>query len=67
MRCSLFGEPAVVVEGYPVCRFYSDATILAIVEGTDEIQQMVIARQAPLLHPLCQCWTNFLPDDPARR
>jgi len=27
-----------------VCRFYRDAKILTIGEGTDEIQQMVIAR-----------------------
>src|SRR3954465_2789641 len=30
---------------YPVCRFYRDAKILTIGEGTDEVQQMVIARQ----------------------
>jgi alkylation response protein AidB-like acyl-CoA dehydrogenase len=28
-----------------VCRFYRDAKILTIGEGTDEIQQQVIARQ----------------------
>ena len=33
------------IEEYPVCRFYRDAKILTIGEGTDEIQQMVIARQ----------------------
>ena len=34
-----------VIEEYPVCRFYRDAKILTIGEGTDEVQQMVIARQ----------------------
>jgi alkylation response protein AidB-like acyl-CoA dehydrogenase len=33
------------VEEYPVCRFYRDAKILTIGEGTDEIQRMVIARE----------------------
>jgi short/branched chain acyl-CoA dehydrogenase len=33
------------IEEYPVCRFYRDAKILPIGEGTDEVQQMVIARQ----------------------
>src|SRR5207253_8878585 len=32
------------IEEYPVCRFYGDAKILTIGEGTDEVQQMVIAR-----------------------
>ena len=32
------------IEEYPVCRFYRDAKILTIGEGTDEIQQMVISR-----------------------
>jgi short-chain 2-methylacyl-CoA dehydrogenase len=32
------------IEEYPVCRFYRDAKILTIGEGTDEIQHMVIAR-----------------------
>jgi alkylation response protein AidB-like acyl-CoA dehydrogenase len=32
------------IEEYPVCRYYRDAKILTIGEGTDEIQQMVIAR-----------------------
>jgi short/branched chain acyl-CoA dehydrogenase len=32
------------IEEYPICRFYRDAKILTIGEGTDEIQQMVIAR-----------------------
>ena len=32
------------MEEYPVCRFYRDAKILTIGEGTDEVQQMVIAR-----------------------
>jgi short-chain 2-methylacyl-CoA dehydrogenase len=33
------------IEEYPVCRFYRDAKVLTIGEGTDEVQQMVIARQ----------------------
>jgi short/branched chain acyl-CoA dehydrogenase len=48
VRCS---EEAVQIHGgygyieeYPVCRMYRDAKILTIGEGTDEIQQMVIAR-----------------------
>ncbi len=32
------------IEDYPVCRFYRDAKVLTIGEGTDEIQQLVIAR-----------------------
>src|ERR671915_6481 len=32
------------IEEYPVCRFYRDAEIFPIGEGTDEVQQMVIAR-----------------------
>ena len=32
------------IEEDPVCRFYRDAKILTIGEGTDEVQQMVIAR-----------------------
>ncbi len=32
------------IEEYPVCRHYRDAKILTIGEGTDEVQQMVIAR-----------------------
>jgi short/branched chain acyl-CoA dehydrogenase len=32
------------IEEYPVCRFYRDAKILTIGEGTDEVQQMLIAR-----------------------
>ncbi len=36
------------IEEYPVCRFYRDAKILTIGEGTDEVQQMVIARQLGL-------------------
>ena len=31
------------IEEYPVCRMYRDAKILTIGEGTDEVQQMVIA------------------------
>src|SRR4051795_13646839 len=31
------------IEESPVCRFYRDAKILTIGEGTDEVQQMVIA------------------------
>jgi short-chain 2-methylacyl-CoA dehydrogenase len=48
VRCA---EEAVQIHGgygymeeYPVCRFYRDAKILTIGEGTEEIQQMVIAR-----------------------
>jgi alkylation response protein AidB-like acyl-CoA dehydrogenase len=33
------------IEDYPVCRFYRDAKILTIGEGTDEVQQMLIAKQ----------------------
>ena len=33
------------IEEYPVCRFYRDAKILTIGEGTDEVLEMVIARQ----------------------
>jgi short/branched chain acyl-CoA dehydrogenase len=33
------------IEEYPVCRFYRDAKVLTIGEGTDEVQQIVIARQ----------------------
>ncbi len=36
------------IEEYPVCRFYRDAKILTIGEGTDEVQHMVIARQLGL-------------------
>ena len=36
------------IEEYAVCRFYRDAKILTIGEGTDEVQQMVIARQLGL-------------------
>jgi short-chain 2-methylacyl-CoA dehydrogenase len=36
------------IEEYPVCRFYRDAKILTIGEGTDEVQQLVIARQLGL-------------------
>jgi short/branched chain acyl-CoA dehydrogenase len=32
------------IEEYPVCRYYRDAKILTIGEGTDEVQQMLIAR-----------------------
>ena len=32
------------IEEYPVCRFYRDAKILTIGEGTDEVQQGIIAR-----------------------
>jgi short/branched chain acyl-CoA dehydrogenase len=32
------------IEEYPICRFYRDAKILTIGEGTDEVQQMVISR-----------------------
>jgi short-chain 2-methylacyl-CoA dehydrogenase len=33
------------IEEYPVCRFYRDAKILTIGEGTDEVQQILIAKQ----------------------
>ena len=33
------------IEEYPVCRFYRDAKVLTIGEGTDEVMQMVIAHQ----------------------
>ena len=33
------------IEEYPVCRFYRDAKILTIGEGTDEVQQMLIAQK----------------------
>jgi alkylation response protein AidB-like acyl-CoA dehydrogenase len=33
------------IEEYPVCRFYRDAKVLTIGEGTDEVQELVIARQ----------------------
>ena len=33
------------IEDYPVARFYRDAKILTIGEGSDEVQQMVIAQQ----------------------
>jgi short-chain 2-methylacyl-CoA dehydrogenase len=33
------------MEEYPVCRFYRDARVLTIVEGTDEVLQRVIARR----------------------
>ncbi|HEY2651187.1 MAG TPA: acyl-CoA dehydrogenase family protein [Solirubrobacteraceae bacterium] len=32
------------IEEYPVCRFYRDAKVLTIAEGTDEVQELVIAR-----------------------
>jgi short-chain 2-methylacyl-CoA dehydrogenase len=32
------------IEDYPVARFYRDAKILTIGEGTDEVQQMLIAK-----------------------
>jgi short/branched chain acyl-CoA dehydrogenase len=32
------------IEDYPVSRFYRDAKVLTIGEGTDEVQQMVVAR-----------------------
>ena len=49
-RCAARRRPVQIhggygfVEEYPVCRFYRDAKILTIGEGTDEVQQMVIAR-----------------------
>ena len=48
VRCA---EEAVQIHGgygfmdeFPISRFYRDAKILEIGEGTNEIQQMVIAR-----------------------
>lgn len=35
-------------EDYPVARFYRDAKVLTIGEGTDEVQQMIIARHLGL-------------------
>ena len=32
------------IDEYPVSRLYRDSKILTIGEGTDEVQQMVIAR-----------------------
>jgi len=32
------------IEEFPIARFYRDAKILTIGEGTDEVQQMVIAK-----------------------
>jgi alkylation response protein AidB-like acyl-CoA dehydrogenase len=32
------------IEEFPVCRFYRDAKVLTIGEGTDEVQEIVIAR-----------------------
>ena len=52
------------IEEYPVCRFYRDAKILTIGEGTDEVQQMVIARALGCLrvrlapHPRSQGGTH---------
>jgi len=40
------------IEEYPVCRFYRDAKILTIGEGTDEVQEMVIARALGAHQPL---------------
>jgi len=36
------------IEEYPVCRFYRDAKVLTIGEGTDEVQEIVIARSLGL-------------------
>ncbi len=36
------------IEDYPVARFYRDAKVLTIGEGTDEVQQMIIARHLGL-------------------
>ena len=33
------------MEEYPVCRFYRDAKVLTIAEGTDEVLEQVIARR----------------------
>ena len=44
------------IEEYPVCRFYRDAKILTIGEGTDEVQQMVIARALGRLRRALALW-----------
>ena len=36
------------IEDYPVARFYRDAKVLTIGEGTDEVQEMIIARHLGL-------------------
>ena len=36
------------IEDYPVCRYFRDAKILEIGEGTSEVQRMVLARQLGL-------------------
>ena len=36
------------IEEFPVARFYRDAKILEIGEGTSEVQRMLIARQLGL-------------------
>ena len=37
-------EPSTMMEDFAVARFYRDAKILEIGEGTSEVQRMVIAR-----------------------
>ena len=36
---------APVIGGYPVGRFYRDAKVLEIGEGTSEVQRLLISRQ----------------------
>ncbi|MPZ87402.1 MAG: acyl-CoA dehydrogenase [Nitriliruptorales bacterium] len=47
--CQVFGGYGFMTE-YPVGRFYQDAKILEIGEGTSEIQRMLIARDLGLPH-----------------
>ena len=49
------------IEEYPVCRFYRDAKILTIGEGTDEIQRMVIARELGATSPFGHCLAGACP------
>jgi short-chain 2-methylacyl-CoA dehydrogenase len=47
--CQIFGGYGFMTE-YPVGRFYQDAKILEIGEGTSEVQRMLIARDLGLPH-----------------
>ena len=46
----LFGGYGFMNE-FPVARFYRDAKVLEIGEGTSEVQRMIIARELGLRHP----------------